>query len=332
MTTATQLPTPTSEAAAEAPGGPVGVGRERRARRHGRRRASETDTRGITSSQERRQPRTRTLRGVVNIGLLLFLVVAALGPILWLAKSAVTPTQDTLRQPLALWPNGIDLENLSTAWTELHLDTYFVNTVVIAVGSWLVQMVVATTAGYALSVLRPPGHRIVYAAVLATMFVPAVVLLVPLYLTILDIPFAHVSLVNTWWGVILPAGASAFNVAVVKRFFDNLPREIIEAARVDGAGDYRLFWNIVLPMSRPVLGVVSVFAVLAAWKDFIWPLIVLPDPSKQPLSVRLPAISGSTELDVFLAALLISSAVPILFFLLFQRAFLGGGLDGAVKG
>ena len=131
----------------------------------------------------------------------------------------------------------------------------------------------------------------------------------------------------------LPAGASAFNIAIVKRFFDNLPTEIIEAARVDGAGDFRLFRSIVLPMSRPVLGVVSVFAVLAAWKDFIWPLIVLPDPAKQPLSVRLPALAPVTELDIFLAALLISTTVPIAFFLVFQRFFLrGGGLDGAVKG
>jgi multiple sugar transport system permease protein len=325
VTTATQL-APSAEPVAEPAASPSAP------RRLGRPRRSDGDPRGITSAHDRRRPRTKVLRAVVNVGLLVFLLVAALGPILWLAKSAVTPTQDTLRAPLSLWPNGIDVDNLTTAWTDLHLDTYFVNTIVIALGSWLTQMVVATTGGYALSILRPPGHRIVYAAVLATMFVPAVVLLVPLYLTILDVPFAHVSLVNTWWGVILPAGASAFNVAVVKRFFDNLPREIIEAARVDGAGDYRLFWSVVLPMSRPVLGVVSVFAVLAAWKDFIWPLIVLPDPSKQPLSVRLPAISGSTELDVFLAALLISSAVPIVFFLLFQRAFLRSGLDGAVKG
>jgi multiple sugar transport system permease protein len=171
-----------------------------------------------------------------------------------------------------------------------------------------------------------------YGAVLITMFVPIVVLLVPLYVTILDLPLVHTNLVNTYWGAFLPAGASAFNVALMKRFFDGLPREVIEAARVDGAGDFRLFWNIVLPMSKPVLGVVSVFAVLAAWKDFLWPLIVLPDPSKQPLSVRLPTLAPVTDLGVFLAALLISTSLPIVFFLVFQRFFLRGGLEGAVKG
>ena len=303
-----------------------------RRRRRGRAVVPDGDSRGITSAYERGQPLLGALRRLTHLALLLFLVVVALGPILWLAKSAITPTQDTLRTPMALWPNGTDWANLRTAWVDLDLKLYMWNTVVIAFGSWAVQMTVAVTGGYVLSILRPRGSRILYGMVLGTMFVPAVVLLVPLYLTVLDMPLTHISLVNTYWGAFLPAGASAFNVAIVKRFFDNLPREVIDAARVDGCGDFRLFWHIVLPMSRPVLGVVSVFAVLAAWKDFIWPLVVLPDPAKQPLSVRLPRLAGVTELDVFLAALLISCSLPIVFFLVFQRFFLRGGLDGAVKG
>jgi multiple sugar transport system permease protein len=272
------------------------------------------------------------MRRVLHAALLVFLVVVALGPLLWLAKSAVTPTQDTLRHPMELWPHGAQWSNLKTAWVGLDLRLYIWNTLVIAFGSWATQMAVAVTGGYVLSVLRPRGSRLLYGLVMMTMFVPAVVLLVPLYLTVLDLPVTHTSLINSYWGAFLPAGASAFNVALVKRFFDNLPREVLDAARVDGAGDFRLFWHVVLPMSRPVLGVVSVFAVLAAWKDFIWPLVVLPDPSKQPLSVRLPRLAGVTELDVFLAALLISCALPVVFFLVFQRLFLQGGLDGAVKG
>ena len=301
-------------------------------RRSRGRRTADEDSRGITSAYERRRPGVRVGRTLLNGGLLVFLVIVCLGPILWLAKSAITPTQDTLRYPLQLWPNGVDWENLRTAWVDIDLKLYFWNTVVIALGSWATQMVVAVTAGYVLAILRPRGSRVLYGLVLATMFVPAVVLLVPLYLTVLDMPVTHWNLVNTFWGAFLPAGASAFNVALVKRFFDNLPREIIDAARVDGCGDFRLFFRIVLPMSRPVLGVVSVFAVLAAWKDFIWPLVVLPDPAKQPLSVRLPRLAAVTELDVVLAALLISCALPIAFFLVFQRLFLRGGLDGAVKG
>jgi multiple sugar transport system permease protein len=182
-------------------------------------------------------------------------------------------------------------------------------------------------------VLRPRYGKLILGAVLTTMFVPAVVLLVPLYLTILDPPVLGRSLINTFWAVWLPAGASAFNVLLVQRFFDNLPREVFEAARVDGAGPFRLFWSIVLPMSKPILGVVSVFAIIASWKDFLWPLLVLRDPDLQPLSVRLPTLAHTTDLGVFLAALAISTLIPVAMFVVFQRQFLNSaGLGGAVKG
>jgi len=269
----------------------------------------------------------------MHVILLVLLVITCVGPILLLAKFAVTPTQDILRSPLALFPNGVAWGNLAEAWNDVQVSRYFLNTVWVAAGSWFVQVLVATTGGYVLSVLRPRYARALFAVVLATLFVPAVVLLVPLYLTVLDVPVLHVSLVNTFWGVWLPAGASAFNVVLVQRFFDSLPREVFEAARVDGAGPFRLFWSVVLPMSRPIIGVVSVFAVIASWKDFLWPMLVLRDPDMQPLSVRLPSLQGSTDMGVLMAALAISTIIPILLFLVFQRMFLrGAGLGGAVKG
>ena len=271
----------------------------------------------------------RLLQGLV----LLFLLVVGLGPILWMLKSSITPTLDTLRQPMALWPNGFDLSQFSTAWQRVHIDRYLGNTVVIAVGSWATQLTVATTAGFALSVLRPRYARVLLALTIVTLFVPPIVLLVPLYLTIVRLPIVDVSLVNDYWAIWLPAGASAFNVILTKRFFDNLPREIFEAAKVDGAGPARLFWSIVLPMSRPIIGVVSVFAVIATWKDYLWPLLVIREPDLQPLSVRLPILAPTTDLGVFIAALTISSLIPITLFLLFQRLFLRSeGVGGALKG
>ena len=289
--------------------------------------------RGILSPSDWRRPGVRRTSRGVHILLLALLFLVGLGPMLWLAKAAITPTQDTLRAPLALWPNGIDWANLSTAWTRVEIDKYFLNTVVLAAGSWFVQLLVATTAGYALAVLRPRYRKVLTGVVLATLFVPSVVLLVPLYLTIVDPPLLKASLINSFWAVWLPAGANAFNILLVQRFFDNLPREVFEAARVDGAGPFRMFWSVVLPMSRPILGVVSVFAIIAAWKDFLWPLLVLPDPDLQPLSVRLPALQRFVELDVFLAALAISTVIPVALFLVFQRLFLkSNALSGAVKG
>lgn len=294
--------------------------------------ATESD-RGLVSVADWRRPRVRWALRIIQGTTLVFLLVAGLGPLLWLAKSSITPTQDTLRAPMALWPHGFDLGYFATAWTRTHIDRYFLNTVLVAFGSWVVQIVVATTAGYALSVLRPRFSRVLTGLVLATLFVPSIVLLVPLYLTIVNMPIVQVKLIDTFWAVWLPAGASAFNVVLMKRFFDNLPREIFEAAQVDGAGPFRLFTAIVLPMSRPIIGVVSVFAVIATWKDYLWPLLVLRNPNMQPLSVRLPTLQPTTELDIFLAALTISTIIPIVLFLIFQRMFLrGAGLSGAIKG
>ncbi|BDZ64982.1 sugar ABC transporter permease [Agromyces mangrovi Wang et al. 2018] len=313
----------------------VAAMRDRFADRRAARREGADDDRGIVSAFDLRRRGVRAGMRGVHVFLFAGLVIAGLGPILWLAKSAVTPTQDTLTQPMALWPNGIDWANLSTAWNDIHIDQYFFNTVAIALGAWFFQLFVATTAGYALSVLRPKYAPILNGLVLATLFIPAVVLLVPLYLTIVNPPLIgrDFSLLNNYLAVWLPMAANAFNILIVKRFFDNLPREVFEAARTDGAGPFRMFWSIVLPMSKPILGVVSVFAVIAAWKDFLWPLLVLPNPAVQPLSVRLPAVQSQTELDVFLAALAISTIIPIAMFLVFQGVFLrSAGLGGAVKG
>ncbi len=271
--------------------------------------------------------------GAAHWALLAGLLIIGLGPILWLAKSAITPTQDTISHPMALFPHGFAWSNITNAWTQVDVGRYFWNTIVIAAGSWFTQIVIATTGGFALSVLRPKYGKVVMALLLTTLFVPAVVLLVPLYVEVVHPPLIHHSFIDSYWAIWLPAAASAFNVVLVKRFFDNIPREIFEAAEMDGCGPLRLFVSIVLPMSKPILGVVSVFALLASWKDFLWPLLVLTNPDKQPLSVRLPTIQAQTELGVFLAAMFIACLIPIAAFLIFQRTFLRGtGLGGALKG
>jgi multiple sugar transport system permease protein len=287
----------------------------------------------LISPAEWHKPAVRYGVGGAHKVLLVLLVVVGLGPILWLAKSAITPTNDTITHPMALFTHGAAWGNLREAWVNVHVGRYFWNTIVVAFGSWAVQLIVAATGGFALSVLRPRYAKVIYGLLLATLFVPAVVLLVPLYIEIVHPPIVHHTLIDSYWAVWLPAGASAFNVVIVTRFFDNLPREIFEAAQIDGAGPWTLFWKIVLPMSKPILGVVSVFAILASWKDFLWPLLVLTDPNKQPLSVRLPSIQSQTSLGVFLAAMFIACLVPIAGFLVFQRSFLrGNGIGGAIKG
>ncbi|WP_082764017.1 carbohydrate ABC transporter permease [Frondihabitans sp. PAMC 28766] len=333
MTTNTLTPPVTPPVpGSPAPSDPA-LGTPRRSLRRRRKAADDEADRGIVSTGDWRLAHVRitmrTLQGLLFAGL----VICGLGPMLWLLKSALTPTQDTLRQPLALFPHGIDWANLVDAWTQVNVGVYVWNTLALALGCWFVQILVATTAGYALSVLRPRYGRALMGLVLGTLFVPSIVLLVPLYLTILHPPLLHTSMINTFWAVWLPSGASAFNVLIVARFFDSLPREVFEAARTDGAGPFRLFWSIVLPMSKPIIGVVSVFAVIASFNDFLWPFLVLPNTALQPLSVRLPSIETTTDLGVFLAALTIATFIPVVLFLVMQRFFLhGAGMQGAVKG
>ena len=296
--------------------------------------SSEEKTGGLLSHNEWARRDLRWLFGSAQALLFVLLILIGLGPVVWLAKGAITPTIDTLRNPLALFPHGVAWSNLTEAWSQVHVGRYFWNTVVLAFGSWLCQIVVATTGAFVLSVLRPAWGKFIYWLLLGTLFVPAIVLVVPLYIEIVHPPLIRHSFVESYWAIWLPAGASAFNVVLMKRFFDNLPRELFEAAKIDGAGPVRLFFSIVLPLSKPILGVVSVFAILAEWKNFLWPFLVLTNsPDRQPLSVRLPAIQPQTQIGVLLASMLIASLVPLIGFLVFQRTFLRGtGLGGALKG
>jgi len=299
-----------------------------------RRSAQDDSPVGLISYTDWARRDVKVFVGSAQVLLFVLLVLIGLGPVAWLAKGAVTPTLDTLRNPLALFPHGIAWSNLSEAWSRVNVGRYFVNTIVLAIGSWLCQIVVATTGAYVLSVLRPAWGRFVNALLLGTLFVPVVVLIVPLYIEVVHPPLIHHSFAESYWAIWLPAGASAFNVVLMKRFFDNLPRELFEAARIDGAGPVRLFFSIVLPLSKPILRMVSIFAILAEWRNFLWPFLVLANsPDRQPLSVRLPAIQAQTQIGVLLAAMLIAALVPILGFLIFQRTFLRGtGLSGALKG
>ena len=296
--------------------------------------SSEEKTGGLLSHNEWARRDLRWLFGSAQALLFVLLILIGLGPVVWLAKGAITPTIDTLRNPLALFPHGVAWSNLTEAWSQVHVGRYFWNTVVLAFGSWLCQIVVATIGAFVLSVLWPAWGKFIYWLLLGTLFVPAIVLVVPLYIEIVHPPLIRHSFVESYWAIWLPAGASAFNVVLMKRFFDNLPRELFEAAKIDGAGPVRLFFSIVLPLSKPILGVVSIFAILAEWKNFLWPFLVLTNsPDRQPLSVRLPAIQPQTQIGVLLASMLIASLVPLIGFLVFQRTFLRGtGLGGALKG
>ncbi|GAA5200259.1 carbohydrate ABC transporter permease [Microbacterium jejuense] len=296
--------------------------------RPARRRAARSLERSNVSDADLSRAGTRIgFRLLIGVAIA-FLVVISAGPLLWLAKSAVSTTQDILATPFALWPSGIQWHNLADAWNQIQIGRFTVNSIILTTGEVVVAVFAAVTIGYVLAVLRPKYGPVLNAAIMATLFIPGVISLIPLYLTVIDL-----GLLDSFWAVWLPNGVSAFNVLIMKQYFESIPRELFEAARVDGAGPIRILWSIVLPMARPIIGVVALLAFVASWKDYLWPLLALPTPSKQPLSVGLSTVAPQADLAVLMAGMFIAVIIPITVFITFQKQFLkGAGSAGAIKG
>ncbi|MFG3103596.1 carbohydrate ABC transporter permease [Streptomyces sp. NPDC048182] len=276
--------------------------------------------------------RGKTAYWTVFTAVVVLFALAFLFPVYWMATSALKSPDEVTRTPPTLFPDDWHLSGYSDAWDQMDLPTHLVNTLVQAVGAWVFQLVLCTAAAYALSKLKPALGKVILAGILATLMVPAQALVVPKYLTVADLPFIHTNLLNDPLAIWLPAVANAFNLYLLKRFFDQIPRDVLEAADIDGAGKLRVLWSIVLPMSRPVLGVVSIFALVAVWQDFLWPLMVFSDTDKQPISVALVQLSQNLPLTVLIAAMVIASIPMVALFLVFQRHIIAGISAGSTKG
>ncbi|MFG3295935.1 carbohydrate ABC transporter permease [Streptomyces sp. NPDC048179] len=289
-------------------------------------------TRTLISPATLARPRGRAVYWTVFTGVVLLFALAFLFPVYWMVTGAMKSPDEVARTPPTLVPTHWHLSGYTDAWDLMQLPEHLWNTVVQAAGAWAFQLVFCTAAAYALSKLKPAFGKVVLGGILATLMVPAQALVVPKYLTVADLPLLHTSLLNDPLGIWLPAVANAFNLYLLKRFFDQLPRDVLEAAEIDGAGKLRILWSVVLPMSRPVLGVVSIFALVAVWQDFLWPLMVFSDTDKQPISVALVQLSQNIQLTVLIAAMVIASIPMVALFLVFQRHIIAGISAGSTKG
>ncbi|WP_027343503.1 carbohydrate ABC transporter permease [Hamadaea tsunoensis] len=268
---------------------------------------------------------------VLLISIVLIFTIAFIGPLYWMVTSALKTGQEVAQTPPSFWPAHPNPQNYSDAWNNLNLGKLLFNTIYYAGGALLFQLVLDTAAAYALSKLRPRFGNVVLGAMLATLMIPAMVLIVPQYLTAIDVPFLHISLLDSPFAIWLPAVANAFNIFLLKRFFDSIPEDLLSAAVIDGAGPLRVLWSIILPISRPILGVVSIFAVTAVWKDFLWPKLVEPSPETRTISVGIFAFAGGTPQNVVIAAAVIAAIPTVIFFLIFQRSIMAGLTTGGLK-
>lgn len=264
--------------------------------------------------------------------LLLLATLTTVFPLYWMVTGGLKGSSEIFRTPPSFFPAHPRWGNFAEAWSHLRYSLYFRNTLLIALGTWFLQLFVATTAAYSLSKLRPVFGRVVLFAFLSTLMVPATAYLIPQYLTVLDLPLLHIRLVNTWWAIWLPGAVSAVNIYLLKSFFDEIPADLTDAAVVDGAGSWQIFVQIILPLSKPVLAVTSIFALINSWKDFFWPLLVLTKPEIQPITVALYRLGNTEPLNLVIAALTIASVPPLLVFLIFQRQIISGITLTGLKG
>ncbi len=311
-----------------------------------RRPEADSTMRSVLSEKERRDPAYQVLYWVVFL-FLLALALTTLFPLWWMFTGPLKAPLEFISLPPTLWPRGTPRwKTYLDAWNSVSYPLYFRNTILIALGTWILEMFVATTAAFSLAKLKPAGKPVLLALFFSTMAVPGTTLLVPRFITVARPPlfspllqhlFGARGLIDTWWAIWLPASVSGFNIFLLTLFFERIPDDYVDAARIDGASAWRLFLQIILPLSRPILAVLTINSFMGSWQSFLWPMLVLPSQdSKHPIMVRLYGLAdtftASRSATEMLAAIAIAAIPPLILFVIFQRQIVRGisqtGLTG----
>ncbi len=253
----------------------------------------------------------------------------ALFPMLWMVSASLMPAGEANTFPPRLLPSHPTLEHYRTLFTRLDLGRNLLNTTFIALTVTGLSLLVNSMAGYALAKLRFRRRESLFRALSTGLVLPVQVSMLPLFLL-----FKEMGLVNTYWGVIIPSLASIFGIFLIRQYTLSLPDDLLDAARMDGAGELRIYWAVVLPVIRPILATIAIWTFLTTWNDFMWPLIVLSDASRYTLPVALANLSGEHVQDTeLMMAGAVVTVLPVMFtFLLLQRSYVEGVTAGSVKG
>ncbi|MEO3798132.1 carbohydrate ABC transporter permease [Nonomuraea sp. B10E15] len=283
---------------------------------------------------------TRTIRLALGCtafyGVLTVVGLFMLLPFLWSLSTSLKPDEDIIALPVKWLPGSITFEHYWSAFTTVPFARHFANSMLLAVAGVATNVLLGALAGYAFARLAFRGNRLLFRLLLASMMVPPVVTLVPSFIIVRSMPLAGgndlagqggAGLLNTYWAVILPGAVGAFAVFMMRQFFLALPKDLGEAARVDGCREFRIFWSIYLPLCRPALATLSVFTFVAGWNGFLWPLIVLNDPDMMTIQMSLAAFSFNQKTDYGpLMAGSIVAMVPTLLLFAFGQRYLTRGL------
>lgn len=270
----------------------------------------------------------RIFLAVLAYAVLTAAAVAVLVPLAWALVSSFKTSGEIFTFPPALIPAHPAAENYRRLINEAHFGRYFINSIFVASASTTLSLLFCSMGGYALAKFKFPGRQPLFAVMLGSMMVPFHVLMVPLF----ELMF-HIGWIDTYWAIVVPFSASAFGIYLMRQYVLTVPDSLIDSARIDGAGEWRIYWEIILPVVKPALGALTIFVFLGEWNNFLWPLIVLRDESKYTLTVGLASLLGSyqQQYGIVLAGSILAMVPVVLLFLFLQREFVSGLTLGAVK-
>jgi multiple sugar transport system permease protein len=259
---------------------------------------------------------------------LLLLAAVTMLPLLWMVAASLMPAGEATALPPHLVPRVVSLEHYVALFSRLNLSRTFANSALVAGAVTAISLLINSLAGYAFAKLRFAGRDRIFRLLLAGLVIPAQVAMLPLFLMLREL-----GAIDTYWGVIIPGMASIFGIFLVRQYALAIPQSLLDAARIDGASELRIYWSIVVPFCTPVLVTLAIFTFMGTWNDFLWPLIVLTGQDRQTLPVALANLAGEHVQDVeLMMAGAVLTVLPIMImFLALQRYYIEGIVSGSVK-
>jgi len=263
-----------------------------------------------------------TLIRRIFVHLLLFVGIAiTLAPFIWMISTSFKSSESVFSYPPQWIPQNPTLEQYQALFREVNFLQFFKNSVIVAFAITLFSLFLNALGGFAFAKYRFPGREKIFALLLATLMVPGQITMIPVFLMLKSI-----GLINSYWGLIIPAGASAFGIFLMRQFITTIPNDLIESARIDGCSEFRIFWSIILPLCKPVLAALGIFTFMGSWNAFLWPLIVMIKENMYTLPVALANLSGqyATKFGLLMAGAVVVVAPVLIVFILAQRYVIRG--------